>query len=407
MSRERLGRPGRLRACGSRLASAWALAVVASCGLPTVAPGAQLHVEGGVLIYVAAPYEESELSAYADGVTGDSVVVRDSAQVTAGSGCIPWHLGPEGPSLAASYECFGVRNGVGARLEDGDDTAEISPPSGVPVYAFAGEGNDFISVGSGAGRGSIEGGAGDDRLSGAEADDTIMGGDGDDTIYGAPGDDVVEGGSGNDILAGDFSSSQESGPKEDLVSAGDDRIDGGAGNDELVGGAGNDLFIGGSGKDTVDFSGRSETVTVRIDALPGSGQGAERDIVGFDIEVVRTGRGSDRVWAGLNPATVATGVGDDTVRGGPRRDVVDTGPGRDVVEARDGRRDRVTCGEGADLVRADAKDWIAADCETVRRASPSRRVGSRARRPSAARRARRGEDTATRHGSPKRISGLL
>jgi hypothetical protein len=40
----------------------------------------------------------------------------------------------------------------------------------------------------------------------------------------------------------------------------------------------------------------------------------------------------------------------------------------DVVYAVDGYLDRITCGKGRDLVRADVEDKVAGDCErTVRR----------------------------------------
>ena len=41
--------------------------------------------------------------------------------------------------------------------------------------------------------------------------------------------------------------------------------------------------------------------------------------------------------------------------------------GNDTIDARDGERDSVNCGVGADTVRADAVDTVAPDCETVER----------------------------------------
>ena len=59
--------------------------------------------------------------------------------------------------------------------------------------------------------------------------------------------------------------------------------------------------------------------------------------------------------------------GADLIHPGGEKDVVDAGAGADVVFAQDGRRDSIRCGAGRDLVIADAKDWVARDCEWVNR----------------------------------------
>jgi hypothetical protein len=46
---------------------------------------------------------------------------------------------------------------------------------------------------------------------------------------------------------------------------------------------------------------------------------------------------------------------------------VAAGRGNDVVDVRGGGADRVSCGPGNDLVRADARDTIEGDCEHVQR----------------------------------------
>ena len=43
-------------------------------------------------------------------------------------------------------------------------------------------------------------------------------------------------------------------------------------------------------------------------------------------------------------------------------DSIDTGPGDDVVQSRDGRRDRVRCGDGRDTIDADPLDLLSG-CE--------------------------------------------
>jgi hypothetical protein len=53
------------------------------------------------------------------------------------------------------------------------------------------------------------------------------------------------------------------------------------------------------------------------------------------------------------------------VTGGPGPDWIDSGAGEDTIRVRDGRRDRVRCGEGTDTVRADPID-VLVGCEVVR-----------------------------------------
>ncbi len=47
------------------------------------------------------------------------------------------------------------------------------------------------------------------------------------------------------------------------------------------------------------------------------------------------------------------------------RDLVEAGNGNDVVYAVDGYLDRITCGKGRDLVRADVEDKVGRDCERI------------------------------------------
>ena len=64
-------------------------------------------------------------------------------------------------------------------------------------------------------------------------------------------------------------------------------------------------------------------------------------------------RGDDRMFGG---------TGDDRFGAGRGRDEVFAGAGNDRANTRDGRRDRVRCGAGSDLVRSDALD-VRLGCE--------------------------------------------
>lgn len=108
---------------------------------------------------------------------------------------------------------------------------------------------------------------------------------------------------------------------------------GGAGADNLkVNGPVNDLLGGDSGNDTID-----------------------------------TGDGNDDLRGEEGADTLIGGAGNDLLQGAAGADVIDAGPGDDTVNSPDGTVDRITCGEGTDLVRADTVDEVAADCENVER----------------------------------------
>ena len=57
----------------------------------------------------------------------------------------------------------------------------------------------------------------------------------------------------------------------------------------------------------------------------------------------------------------------DTLVGGPGRDRLFGGFDNDTIRARDGERDIVGCGPGADVVYADRLDLVGVDCERIRR----------------------------------------
>ncbi len=85
------------------------------------------------------------------------------------------------------------------------------------------------------------------------------------------------------------------------------------------------------------------------------------------------GRGDDLLRTGLGGGLVLGGPGRDSVIGGATFDLIGPGPGRDrvrsgagsdLVLAVDGTRDRISCGRGHDLARADARDRVRG-CERV------------------------------------------
>ena len=116
---------------------------------------------------------------------------------------------------------------------------------------------------------------------------------------------------------------------------GRDRIYGFKGNDRLSGRQGGDHLFGGPGSDRLGG--------------------------GFGEDMLSGDEGSDYLYGG---------DGDDKLVGGPGKDQFVDGAGDDIVNSRDGVRERISCGPGNDLVKADHKDVVAPNCERVRRRSP-------------------------------------
>ena len=123
--------------------------------------------------------------------------------------------------------------------------------------------------------------------------------------------------------------------------ASDDTMDGRAGDDDLNGEAGDDDICGDDGDDTIE-----------------GGTGDDH---------LSGGRGDDNVQGQQGDDVEQGNAGDDTISGGSGHDKLSGGAGNDRINARDGHRDRVTCGSGRDSVRADRSDVVSKDCEKVSR----------------------------------------
>ena len=179
---------------------------------------------------------------------------------------------------------------------------------------------------------TILGGPGNDRISGQQGDDCLLGEDGDDSIDAGPGDDRLEGGNGKDRMFGDAGKDNMRG------NAGVDHMRGSSGNDVLRGHAGNDYLSGGSNNDTV---------------VGGSGRDSIIGDAGNDIL-----RGDS---------------GNDSITDAKGRNRVSGGSGNDRIRVVNGSRDRVVCGKGRDVVRADRSDRVGRSCERVLRTRTTRR----------------------------------
>ena len=239
---------------------------------------------------------------------------------------------------------------------------------------------------------TLTGNGGDDLLVAGGGDDRLLAGDGDDVLQGGHGADELDGGGGADTIdfsergepvvvdLGENTDSDGDEVDDDVESAtgggGDDRLlggggdnalSGGAGNDTLDGGGGSDRLAGGPGADRVDYSRRGGAVAVTIDGNADDGENGERDHVVPDVESVTGGNGNDTLIGSEGSNLIAGGPGDDKLTGGKGADRLEGGPGSDGIRAKDGVRENVLCGAGADGVQADRSDDVKS-CE--RRGKP-------------------------------------
>ncbi|MDO8211780.1 PASTA domain-containing protein [Conexibacter sp. CPCC 206217] len=371
----------------SALRAALLLGCAVSLAAAASASAAQLSLEGGALVYRAAPGETNRVIVSSDD-PGELRFLDDA----------PIAL-PAGSCYRADWDDATVARcafGGPVRIETGDGADRVSifdeVPAGQPFSADGGPGDDTLEGPLTGAPVSFTGGDGNDTLKGGTGDDVLDGGTGDDTLEGGWGRDTLRGGDGDDALLGD-------GLKPFA-----DTIDGGAGSDTIVNdwlndhanapisvtldGIAND-GLAGEGDNVVGVESiqvnQPATLAAGADAVafrvfqtgPGSSKlvGSDRadTLISYDDADTIDGRGGDD--------TIEAGFGDDTIVGGPGRDTINadagsgacnflvcrTGSGNDTVDVRDGEADSVVCGAGQDRVIADALDTVAADCETVER----------------------------------------
>lgn len=333
---------------------------------PSSALAATAGVQGGTLVYAAAPGETNSVIIEPALFGLGAASIQDSAPLTPGPGC-------EAVS-ATKVDCQTA--GVTAAqfsLGDGADNFALSTLT-LPIVVRGGPGNDTIAAGNGPA--VISGDDGNDTINGSDGDDRLFGGNGDDTIHGQPGNDRIDGGAGNDTLLGDRPISGTApagndvilgGPGRDNISGqgGNDTIDGGPGNDvideEFAGpnsGGGADTIAGGEGRDTVSHHFRTGTVRVSLDGRANDGQAGEGDDVRPDVENVTGSGGAPNVLVGSSGANelrggkradrLSGGRGNDRLFGFGGRDTFSGGAGADRMYANDCGRDRLDGGPGRD-----------------------------------------------------------
>jgi Ca2+-binding RTX toxin-like protein len=318
---------------------------------------------------------------------GDPIPFIDNLVLTLGGGA----------DTASVLDCY---DGVAIDLGEGDNKSGAPACTSGAFSVTSGSGVDEInSADARTAPFTVNLGGGDDQFFGGRGGDVVHGGDGDDRLYGEDGDDQLYGEGGSDNPDG---------------GGGDDLVDGGAGDDGLeksLGvsndpGVGADHYVGGPGFDKLLLDNHARGVTISLNGAADDGTPGEGDNVGSDIEdlegtdgddsftgspgpdsfygrlgndTMRGGGGDDNLGGAGGDDNIAGDAGNDKLEGSSGADTVDGGPGSDLmygdqancvgfficspdpdtVLARDGERDIVDCGGGADRLEADAIDAVA------------------------------------------------
>ena len=353
---------------------------IAAVALPSAAHAATAEVinasANGVLGYTAG---DGEVNNVRVSISGNRLVISDSAPITARNGCTLNALGDAECPIGVDSISMVLRDEndvvqyaaphVGVVVgEDGDDTflggvREAAGRTIQPVSFLGRAGRDTISyrfadrgvrvdtadAQQGDGRpGDLEFVNTDiERIEGSNFADVLFGSDADNTIIGLNGDDEIGSGDGNDFIR------EDQGPN------------------------GADSINGGSGVDRVLYSGRTTGVNVSLDGIANDGQGGEGDDVRPNVEnVTGSPNGGDVIvgnslandFQGFGGNDNLTGAGgNDTLSGGSGNNRLAGDAGNDVINARNGELDNIDCGENSndsDTANRDSAENRVVGCES-------------------------------------------
>jgi Ca2+-binding RTX toxin-like protein len=338
-------------------------------------PGATTEAGGASEIEVVADVD--------DGGT-DTVAIAGAPAVDAGSdakGQPGLNLNPTEPARDVDVTGPGIDRityaspaaGGGFRASDREGFAG---PLAIPTRLTGAGGVDTFLGGTKTD--VMIGGGGDDKLAGRAGTDTILPGQDDDSVDGGDGEDLVSyadvpsGGVSVDLRNDDIQPTGAGGDDELNVverlhgtSFNDDlrgdgaanEIDGRGGDDVIAGHGGPDKLNGGVGDhDAVSYAAAPSGVTVSIKGGGSADGGDGKDSLNAFENIV--GSEHDDVLTANDMANAID------ARGGT--DKVTAAAGPDTLVLRDGRADAADCGDGADIVMADAAvlDALTA-CEAV------------------------------------------
>ena len=129
--------------------------------------------------------------------SGNETVVANFT--AAGDALNPWVTVSDGASILYRLRSFTGLGGVNFALHDGNDSMTLNSGA-VQVDVDAGRGNDTINAAASTAPVILRGGEGDDTLIGGSAADRIEGGSGNDNLQGGADADQIFGGDGNDLI---------------------------------------------------------------------------------------------------------------------------------------------------------------------------------------------------------------
>lgn len=311
-----------------------------------------------------------------------------------------------------------AKNVVNASLDDATNDGVPGETENIPSDIEDLEGGQFADKLYGnSGPNRLYGGDSPDDLDGYNGDDTLNGQAGNDTLHANKGADVLYGGTDNDTLSyamatgrvtvyqdwkandglmneGDDVNSIENltgsqfgddiqgttgddviygGKGSDKIDPlfGDDKVFGGGDSDNIMGGPGipadcgnagctkfdTDTVDGGQGSDTVDYSSRSDNLTIAIDGSSKSGGFMENDTL-TAMESVAGGSGDDTIRGNAEPNSLIGGPGNDGIEGFGGNDYIAGWSGNDVLLG-EGDNDYVAGGDDNDmLIGLDGSDTL-------------------------------------------------
>jgi hypothetical protein len=261
-------------------------------------------------------------------------------------------------ALGGHCDGAGANPQVIVHLGDGDDLGQSinDHAAGHSVQFYGEDGNDDLqSAGSSD---LLDGGPGNDRL---EPDDEDAGPG--DTVAGGPGtDDLWVGGGLNGT--GPITATLDGVADDGYAGEGDNYMPD-IENLQGIGTAPSIHFAGTAGPNFVQM--RSESA----DVLAGGGGDDTIDAANGN-DVIDGGDGNDTIYGGGNDDTITGGPGVDSLSGeGSASGFFFSVAGNDTINARDGVREQLNCGPGADTAIVDALDVVPQDpgslCEAVDR----------------------------------------
>ena len=140
--------------------------------------------------------------------------------------------------------------------------------------------------------------------------EVILSGSGDDLLIGNALKNTIRGGLGNDTIAG--------GSNTACASTDADMVYGEGGDDTFLAPMFDCRLIitGGPGNNVADFSGRSQSLTLKNDGAANDGESGELANVGADVLTLIGGFGADAITGGTGADTIIGGPGGDTIVGG-------------------------------------------------------------------------------------------